>query len=142
MSRHVLMVLIILVWGCDPIDKKIVLSNKSSDVIFFSTSVNDSIITRSPFSHAYKIDQGDTIWDESSNLVLSDSSKFLTIIGKHAWENYINKKCKDSTLRIFIFNKSLTKVPWDTIVSKQLYSKKFTYKVKDLEALNWRVEYK
>jgi len=137
------MLLIILACACDPIDKKIELSNKSSDVIFYSTSVNDSIMSRSPFLNAFKINQSDTIWDESSNLLLSDSSKFLTIIGKHAWEDYINKRCRDSTLRIFIFNKELIeKVPWDTIVSKQLYTRKLTYKVKDLKKLNWRVEYK
>jgi hypothetical protein len=142
MSRYIFITLIVLACGCDPIDK-IELHNKSNKMIFYSTSVNDSITGRSPYFSTYKVDKRDTVWDESSNLLLSDSSKFLTIIGKNAWVNYINEQCKDSTLRIFVFEKGLiTKVPWDTLVAKQLYTKKFAYKVRDLEKLNWQIEYK
>jgi hypothetical protein len=142
MNRNIFIVLSLLLLGCDPIDK-IELHNRSSKVIFYSTSVNDSITGRNPFTNAYKINEGDTTWDESSNLLLSDSSKFLTIIGKNAWVDYINKNCKDSTLRIFVFEKELIEqIPWDTLVAKQLYTKKFSYKVKDLEKLNWQIEYK
>ncbi len=133
----------IILQACDPIDKRLTLRNESEDLIFYAMSPNDSIRGRSPLISSYRIEQADTLWDESSNLLLSDSGKSVAMIGRNAWENYINERCKDSTLRIFVFEKNLiTQVPWDTLVIKQLYSKKFTYKVKDLEKLNWRVEYK
>jgi len=133
----------IILLRCDPIDKRLVLANDSDDLVFYTMSPNDSIRGRSPFFHSYKVEQGDTVWDESSDLLLADSSKSVAMIGRNAWEKYINTRCKDSTLRIFVFEKNLiTKVPWDSLMSKQLYTKKFAYKVKDLEKLNWRVEYK
>lgn len=129
--------------GCDPVDKKLTLANDSGDLIFYAMSPNDSIRGASPLNYAFEIEKPDTIWDESRNLLLSDSSKTVAMIGKNAWEKYINEQCKDSALRIFVFEKSLiTTISWDTLVAKQQYSKKFTYKVKDLKKLNWRVEYK
>lgn len=142
MSRNIFIILSLLIMSCDPIDK-IEFHNESGQVIFYSTSFNDSITGRDPFINSYKITEGDTIWDESSNLLLRDSSKSLTIIGKDAWVDYINERCEDSTLRIFVFEKELIeRIPWDSIVAEGIYTKKFSYKVKDLEKLNWRIEYK
>lgn len=59
-----------------------------------------------------------------------------------SWVNYINEKCEDSTLTVFLFDKEFLKaVPPDSVVARQLYSKKYSYKVKDLEKLQWRIEY-
>ena len=59
-----------------------------------------------------------------------------------SWEEYINKKCEDSTLTVFLFDATLlTSVPRDSLVAQQLCTKKFAYKVKGLEKLNWRVVY-
>lgn len=144
MKKNILLItLISILSNCDPIDKRIYLKNSSDDLVFYSISVSDTVMGRSPFVNSHRIVGQDTIWDESSNLLLADSGKNLTIIGKDAWEDYINNKCEDSTLRIFFFDKQLiTTVPWDSIKTKRLATNKYSYKVKDLEKLNWKVEYK
>ena len=89
-----------------------------------------------------KIEKSDTLWDYTSFVKANEEAK-QPLVGKRRWERYINQDCKDSTLRIFIFDKKLlVSVPPDSLVLNQLYSKKLSYKVKDLEKLNWRVEYK
>ncbi|OGX88213.1 hypothetical protein [Hymenobacter glacialis] len=57
-----------------------------------------------------------------------------------SWEEYINKKCEDSTLTVFLFDTTLlTGVPRDSLVVQQRYTKKYEYKAKDLEKASWRV---
>jgi len=127
--------------GCDPVDRRLTLVNYSDRLIFYSVSVNDSIMGRSPLVASYEISRGDTIWDESSNLVPAGKKKSLVIIGKDAWVYYINRVCEDSTLRVFVFDKDLiTSTTWDTLVSTRRYTHKITAKVKDLEKSNWEIE--
>ena len=63
-------------------------------------------------------------------------------MGKNEWEKQVNEVYKDSILTVFIFNQEvLKKTPSDSLILKQIYTKKFSYKVKDLEKVNWRIEY-
>lgn len=128
--------LTIAFFGCDPVDNLEVV-NRSSDTIFFELSYNRKL-------ESYPIQRGasgDTLW-QHMNFVYPRDSAELPLIGRNAWRNFINKKSTDSTLTIFVFERGLLKsVAPDSLVAKQLYSKKFFYTVKDLEKLKWRVEY-
>jgi len=126
--------------GCvaDTFDRKLKIVNNTRGTIFVNISKN-----RAFKSHPIATDlvKGDTLWNYMRWISPLDSLNSQPPFGK--WESYIDKKCEDSTLSIFIFENELLKsVAKETLVSKQLYSKKFSYKVKDLEKLNWRVEYK
>lgn len=132
-----------IIISCDPIDKRLTISNDSDEILFYITSASATLDGRSPFKNSFKIENGDTIWDESSNIIFPSSSKSPAIIGRNGWEDFINEDCEDSKLRIFVFEKNLIdRVPWDTIVTRQYFSKKYEFNVQDLEKLNWRVEYK
>ncbi len=123
----------------DTFDMKLKIVNRTSETIFVDLSK-----TNKPFkSHPVQIDsiKKDTLWNYMRWIPPLDSLDNQPPFG--SWEGYINKKCEDSTLTIFIFDKRLLKtMSRDSLVANQLYSKKFAYKVKDLEKLNWRVEYK
>ena len=137
MNRYLLLLLIILMLGCDPIDDRLFVINKSNDTIFYSLSTNDSV-TINPIRI---LESKDTIYNESC-IVLPDSFSKHGLIGTNEWEYFINQDCKDSNLRVFIFEKKmLVGIPWDTIVEKQEYSKKYKFNVEELKKLNWRIEY-
>lgn len=131
----------ILLYRCviDTFDMKLKIVNHTSETIFVDLSKDKSFN-----AHPISIDtvKGDTLWNYIRWVPSLDSLENIPpSLG--SWESFINKKCHDSTLTIFIFDKKLLKsVSPDSLVSNQLYSKKHSYKVKDLEKLNWRIEYK
>jgi hypothetical protein len=139
-AQSFLGVTVIFVLGaCDPYDTRLTIVNKTSDTILFSLS-EDGNFER----HPVWIDSTnqDTLWTHT-DFVKPQDEMTIASMGKNSWEKNITEHYKDSTLTVFIFDKELLKsVPPDSLVSGQLYSKKFAYKVKDLEKLNWQVEYK
>lgn len=117
-------------------DGKLTIANESKDTIFIALSA-DGIIKENPI----KFVNGDTLWSHI-RYILPEKEDHPLSFGSNSWENTINTKYKDSTLTIFIFDKKLLKlVTEDSLLKHQLYSEKFSYKVKDLEKLNWRIEY-
>ena len=134
-------VMTFLLYRCvvDTFDMKLRIVNQTSETIFVDFSKDESFN-----AHPVSIDtiKGDTLWNYMRWVPSLDSLENIPpSLG--SWESFINKKCQDSTLTIFIFDIELLKsIPPDSLVTRQLYSKKFTYKVKDLDKLNWRVEYK
>lgn len=136
-SFKLLFVLFVVLGGCDPIDDRLTIVNKTNRTIFFEITDEDTFD-----NYPVKIEKSDTLWDYISFVKANEAAK-QPLMGKRRWERYVNQDCKDSTLRVFIFDKKLLhSVPPDSLVSNQLYSKKYSYKVKDLEKLNWRIEYK
>ena len=134
--------LILLMFGCDPIDERLLISNNSDEIIFYLISPRIELDGQSPFKNSFEIVDKDTVWDETSNLVFPSSSKTPVIIGRNGWEDFINEDCQDNKLKVFIFQKSLiSKVPWDTIVANQQFSKKYELTIEDLERNNWQVKY-
>jgi hypothetical protein len=129
--------LLFLSINCDPMDGKLAIANESKDTIFITLSA-DGIIKENPIKFA----NGDTLWSHIRYTLPGKEDHPLSF-GSNSWENTINKKYKDSTLTVFIFDKKLLKtVTEDSLLKHQLCSKKFSFKVKDLEKLKWRVEYK
>lgn len=132
-----ILLLTFLIEACDPYDGRLSIINHKSDTVFVLLSVDGHFK-----EYPIKFDKADTLWTHIRYISPNDSTEVLSM-GRNSWENTINKNYKDSTITIFFFDRELLKsLPPDSLLSKQLYSKKFTYKVKDLEKLNWRVEYK
>jgi hypothetical protein len=121
---------------CDPV-QELEIFNKSRDTVFFELSHN-------PLLEVYPIQKendGDTLWAKM-NVSMPNQSIKLPLIGKNGWRNFINKRCIDGTLTIFFFDDDLLKnVPKDSLLVNQLYTKKYHYKVRDLEKLHWRINY-
>ncbi|KAA5539039.1 hypothetical protein [Adhaeribacter rhizoryzae] len=129
---------IVFLAGCDPFDTRLAIVNKSKEVIFYSISGNDSISNSSPLY----IRDNDTIWHQSS-MVLPDSIVKLEMLGRNGWENFIKEKCRDSKLRLFLFDKNLLlNKTWDNIYSQQNYTRKYVLTVEDLKLKNWKLVYK
>jgi hypothetical protein len=122
--------------GCDPADGKLTLVNSSEDTVYYSVELCEDSIRSFPIT--YKEGKIDTLF---SNILLKGEKQGIPVMD--TWEETINGKCKDSTLRIFFFSKDLIQSAGeDSIMKHQLYSKRKKLKVKDLEKLNWRVVYK
>ena len=131
------LMLMLFLSSCDQFDARLIIANKSENEIFFNLSQTDSVIEYSPL----RTYNNDTILEESNYLLPSDSMHQLAM-GVNMWERHINEECQDSTLRVFFFDKELImEIPWDTILKKQLYTKKLEYTVSDLEKVNWKVVY-
>lgn len=122
--------------GCDPTDDRLKILNSTNGEIFYSFAERDSSI-KNPL---YLV-RNDTIW-ESSNIILPNSYFNHALIGPNEWEYYINRDCEDSLLRVFFFTKELIiNNSWDSLVRNQVYSKKITVSVEDLENSNWEIIY-
>ena len=122
----------------DTFDMRLSVVNTTPATVFIALSPNGRFTT-----YPVVIDniRGDTVWNEMRWAAPRNSSAHMPpSLG--SWEEYINKKCADSTLTVFVFNAALlSRVPPDSLVAQQLYTQKFAYKAKDLEKLHWRLVY-
>lgn len=134
--------LLFLMMACDPIDDRLTIRNNSNEIIFYISTSHRELGGNSPTINSFKVNEKDTLWDETSNLIFPLSSKKLIMIGRNGWEDFINEECEDGKLKIYILENNLFKTyPWDTIVNKQLYSKKYEMSIKDLSAKDWTIFY-
>jgi hypothetical protein len=135
-SRLLIVIIAVLfIAGCDPHDGKLTLVNNTDDTLFYSFSCdNDSI-------SSYPINQKDGKDNYADSYIIQPKSEnHEPVMG--TWEYFVNKKCKDSSLRIFFFSKDLIRTAGkDSIMKYQLCSKRERLKVKELEKLHWRIAY-
>jgi hypothetical protein len=119
--RSVLMILVMIVCsGCDINNQKLLLVNKTNNPIYYEL-LTDTVLSKEHY--LYKVSPYDSV---RPNFVFGPEG---------AWEYKINTWSSDSTLHIFIF--TTDKITDDVINKKQF--KRLDYKVKDLEALNWKI---
>lgn len=135
-SVYVALAIVFATSACDRWDQRLVLVNKRRvDTLYLTISMDDRFDR-----HPVWIERGDTVWTHIRYLAPGDSIRPLSIEGI-TWRDQINEHCKDSTLSIFVFENTLLKVVRrDSLVAKQIYSKKITMKVRELDRLNWRLE--
>ncbi len=123
--------------ACDPV-QTINMTNKSDKTVFFIVSFDQSF-TNYPIS--FSSESQDTLWENMSYLTSNDNSK-LPVIGRKGWETNMIKRSSDTSITIFYFEKEiLLSGNKDSILSNQIFSKKVKYKLKDLENLDWQIEY-
>lgn len=141
-KKNTIIIIMIMLISCDPVDDRLQIVNKSQNTIFYLYSKSDRMFP--PLTHIkkYHIENGDSIEYDIHNKVAPNSTKFIRILGKKVWENYINTLCEDSTLRIFLFSKdTLEKYDWNYIEYNKMYLKKYYITVKYLEKQNWQIVY-
>ena len=118
MRKIFIMLVLIVCSSCDINNQKLLLINKNSSPIYFCLLTDTTL---SEDLQLYKVSANDSIKPN------------FTRGGKGAWEYSINHDSRDSTLHIFIFKAdSIT----DEIIKNKRF-KRFDYKIKDLEAINW-----
>lgn len=139
--------------SCDYADRKLALSNSSSDTLFYSLSAVDTIHLDDypiwwdnffPYRHSmkryeYAKKYKDTI-SIDSRWILPKSETRESVINT-TWENRI-ERFPDKTIKIFFFKKQiLDSLDWEKIVKGQVYTKKLILSVPDLKEQDWKVKY-
>lgn len=123
-----ILVILLIYISCDPVDHKLKIVNNSTLTIYFSDSFSypDTSITElNPFKspEVYRIRPGAT-----------DSDPI-----RGSWEAVFETL---DTLMIFIFDeRTLNKVPWDTVRKNYMILKRYDLSLEDLVRLDWRVTY-
>ena len=108
-------------------ESKLKIINNSKEDVFFD------IVFRK------KIELLDSINSIGDTIKINNSKRPLE---REFWEKIILRNSKDSILSVFFVKKSvLKKMPWKEIIQQKQY-KIQTYRIKDLENLNWVVIYK
>ena len=113
--------LVFLFVKCDMNNQKLALKNNSSKIIYYRL-LTDTIL-----------DTGIQIYEAKPHETVMPN--FVMGRGEGVWEYKINHQSPDSTLHIFIFMQK--EIDADVIIEKKY--KRFDYKVKDLNSLNWTV---
>jgi hypothetical protein len=133
--KKIALFLAVLLSGCDPMDMRLTIVNESSHDIFYQVSSDDSFSDSNPL----RIIENDTVWHESS-MVKRNSETTKAMLGRNGWESFINKKCKDSILRLFVFKKDLLLSDnWESIFKRQFFSQKYNMTIEELEKNDWKI---
>jgi hypothetical protein len=125
MKRIFIIVLVFQLIGCDYTSKKLKIVNNTNETKFC----------------IYKLDTTLRKYAPQTFLELLPHSYIMPSMpgkGDLIWEHTINNHSIDSTLYIYFFD---TNQIDESIVSQHRY-KRFDYKVKELDNINWVVEYK
>jgi hypothetical protein len=139
--------------SCDYADGKLILSNTSSDTLFYSLNSVDTIQLDDypiwwdnffPYRHSMQRYEYAKKYDDSistdSRWILPNSETRESVINT-TWESRIGKY-PDKSVKIFLFKKQiLDSLDWEEIVKGQVYTKKLILSVPDLEKQNWKVTY-
>jgi hypothetical protein len=136
-NLYLIAILCICLLGCDQFDDRLTILNKSSQTIFYELS-QTGVIKKYPI--VMDSNNRDTLWNRTPYVKPGDSS---SIVLNDNWEKYIYHEYKDSVMTIYIFDEHLLKkISPDSLISNQIYTKKYRYKVDDLKKLNWHIEFK
>lgn len=148
MKRHTfgLMILILCLGSCIPVIDhvsafQVINHSDKGQIIYYSCS--DSIgsamdsLTMNPYFKQF--DQSKVAIKGEDVYVEREDSTLVRISGK---KESLVRRCKDGYLRFFFIHDSVfLNNPWDTIVKYQMYNKVLVFSKKDLERINWIIEY-
>ena len=127
---------ILIYTACDPYDIKLKIVNSTHDTIFLDISKTGKF--ESHPIYVDEINRKDTVWNFMTWINPMDSLS-VPAIG-NSWEGSINKDFMDSTLTIFVFEKKLLKnTSRDSLLANQIYSRKYAFKVSQLQKMKWRI---
>jgi hypothetical protein len=119
-------------------EEKITVINNSGSDIFYEFNYNsDTLDYYNPFDvRNMNPQEAKYRFDEHRIVKFSQKRPRLPF---ESWINAVNKS-KDSTLRIyFYYPDTIYHIPRETIREKKLWLKKKSYKIKDLDAIDWKV---
>lgn len=137
------LLLIAFLHGCDQVDRRLTIVNKTSKAVFFVLS-KDSILDENNPNYKKQIytisNKADTHWTTQDYFVKPKSEKQSEILGINGWTSFINQDCQDSTLYVFVFDAvDFSNNSWEGVKNKNLYRARLPLKVEDLEKIYWKV---
>ena len=142
MNKILIFLIAVLFYSCDPMTPRLVLVNDTSEKIYYRL-LTDTILDPELYLYqAYQAYAFDTV---------EPNFGIIGIRNYKGWEHKINRQCIDSALHIFIF--STDKITDELIKNKELVLLtdeliknrdyvRLSYKVKELDSLNWTVVYR
>ncbi|MBP1221911.1 hypothetical protein [Flavobacterium sp. 1355] len=137
--------LLITFYACDKLDdRELLVKNNSDKTVYSIISENDSMYS-SGFYYEYQegFDENKK-GDYDAPFIFQKIRKGETAANHDRpryWDNYFNR-LEDKQARLFIIQKdSVDKYGWKTIFKKNSYSKKYLITIKQLDSLNWTIEY-
>lgn len=119
--------------------RKLLISNKSKKTIYSIISTNDSLNGSGNYNEYEQSER-----DNSNRFIFQEikpENKLGTPDRPKSWDSYF-ESTTDDYLRLFIISKdSVNKYGWHQIFKKQLYEKKYQFKMEELNEKNWEVIY-
>lgn len=140
--KYILIIIpiVIIFFGCDPVDNKLSINNLSSKKKYYVLSPHknlNKLYEPEAEELGIKITYLNYVKEITGN---SKKQQFLTGGGK-AWERYINLACEDQKIKLYTFDiDTLEKYSWKEIISKNYFSSKKEFSVDDLERINWEIK--
>ena len=128
MKKIYLLLICLIFFNCDPIDKRLKIINNS----------NDSLVAKIIFNNELPNNNNSNRDDEFLLLL----RKINQIVILNSWDESF-KKAKDSKLNIFItkyYNYEDNKKTWDSIYINKLFVRK-TFSLDDLRKNNWEINF-
>lgn len=140
----ILVLSIICLASCDPIDRRLVITNKSKDTIICYIRNNDVFPLTMDITSKPLYLRGNISWKRYFNedFIAPNQNKFKEQIGDdEGWIDYV-KQAKDQKLRMWVFKKKMfDTTEWKEIIERKLYDSKIDYDLDDLNGLNWNIVY-
>lgn len=134
--------------GCmDSIDTRdLMVSNGSNKSIYSIISNNDDMFG-SGYYDEFRRDEK-YVYTKKDSLFrfifeeIEPNTKYACHDRPSYWETFIESTI-DKKIRLFIISKdSVDKYGWNKIFKNQIYNKKYELTIEDLEAMNWKIDYK
>lgn len=131
---------------CDRVDdRELVVLNNSKDTIFSIISTNDTIGGDGSYAE-FDEDENEYKNYPREHKFIFELIKPNEAIANHDtprwWDVYFNE-IEDKKLRLFIVPQdSVKKYGWYKIFNNNIYIKKYTLSLEDIEKQNWVIEYK
>ncbi len=117
-------------------DGKLTLINNSSDTVYFKLIWDED----SSFLNSKNLI--DTINYISSREIIKPKDSLPSVVHNISWENLINSRFSDSTLKIVFMSKNLfNKQLKDSLKLFHSKYKMYKFKVKQLNRMKWKVSY-
>jgi len=127
--------------GCDLVDNKLLIVNKSNSNIYIDYSC-DSILTNVDFiRNGLYFDSitNDSIYVEETLYIKANSSKHLIERGYNEWSRYL-EKCNNN-LYLFVFSDSIVNKYSSKEMLRNKYEKRIRISLNELKEKNWTITY-
>ncbi|WCM40981.1 hypothetical protein MG290_08395 [Flavobacterium sp. CBA20B-1] len=142
-----LLLITLLMIKCEGYDnRQIIFENNSMNSVYYSMTIEDQMFNIEKYRIKQRLKKGEELSSIDitglfmSGEIIKDS---ITEISRRPreWKRYINS-AKDKKLHFYVIVKdSVDKYGWERIHASNIYNKKYTLDIDDLDSLNWTIEY-
>lgn len=136
-NRLLIISILITLYSCEYLDDRVLIINKTNKSLYYVLASKDSL--NNIYYNTLSTDNQD---DYSYHVKTIDSNlkSVEAILGaKNEWEKVVLYG-DSQKLYIFIFNlDTLNKYNWRSIVEKEMYYKRISYRLEELKKNNWEI---